>query len=380
MNHRLIPPCTTACRCRRRDATYRLTLILLAVLGLSACSTTPDSAAGIDAQPAGPLPQAVEIFYATNRSPAAEPGAWYGADRGMLAYGIARVGIPPNHRIGRYEEPSVFRFEWDPDERKHISLQAIEELDLSAFLSRMRAVLNATSSRKVMLFVHGYNVDFPLAARRLAQFATDLKFDGPVLLFSWPSQGTLTGYTRDETNVEWSQVDLTRLISQVLDNIDCDQVILVAHSMGTRAVTRAYRNVLDELPENIRAPLNEMILVAPDIDADLFRDDFAPSLVRGTIRVTLYASSGDRALMASKAFHGYPRAGDSGAGLIIVPGVETIDASENAGGLLGHSYFAEDRRIMEDIYAILVTGLRADKRFALQPVDTAQGRYWSFRR
>jgi len=96
--------------------------------------------------------------------------------------------------------------------------------------------------------------------------------------------------------------------------------------------------------------------------------------------VTLYASSGDRALLASKAFHGYPRAGDSGEDLVIVPGVETVDASGTEGGVLGHSYFAEDRRIMEDIFGIVQTGQRADNRFGLQSVDTPKGRYWTFRK
>ena len=354
-------------------------IIVATVVGLlSACGSTPEVDSRITPQPVPP--QAVSIFYATNRAPDPEPGEYFGSERGELSFGIARVGIPPNHEIGRYEKPSVFRFEWDPDERKHISLRDIEALEQTVFLARMQEAISASTSRKILLFVHGYNVDFPLASERLAQFATDLKFDGPVVLFSWPSQGTLTGYTRDETNVEWSQVALTQVMTMLLDNIPSEQIILVAHSMGSRATTRAYKNVTNELPADIHAVMNELILVAPDVDADLFRQESAPALDRMEMHVTLYASSADRALLASKAFHGYPRAGDSGEGLVLVPGVETIDASENTGGLLGHSYFAEDRRIMEDIYAILQTGLRADQRFGLRAVETTAGRYWTFRK
>ncbi len=72
--------------------------------------------------------------------------------------------------------------------------------------------------------------------------------------------------------------------------------------------------------------------------------------------------------------------GESGAGLVVVDGVETIDASEVTGSLLGHSYFAEDRRIMEDIFALLQTGQRADQRFGLQAVDTPSGRHWTLRK
>lgn len=345
---------------------------------LSACATTPETGARVTPLPV--TPQAVSIFYATNRASDPEPGEYFGPERGNLSFGIAHVGIPLDHEIGRYESPSVFRFEWDPDERKHIVLQDIEALDQGIFLMRLQEAIDASLSRKILLFVHGYNVDFALASERLAQFATDLKFDGPVVLFAWPSQGTLTGYTKDETNVEWAQVALTQVMTMLLDHIPSEQIVLAAHSMGARAITRAYKNVTNELPEDIHAVMNEMILVAPDVDADLFRQESAPALARSGMHVTLYASSADRALLLSKGFHGYPRAGDSGEGLVLVPGVETIDASESAGGLLGHSYFAEDRRIMEDIYAILQTGMRADQRFGLRPVDTTTGRYWTFRK
>jgi len=60
--------------------------------------------------------------------------------------------------------------------------------------------------------------------------------------------------------------------------------------------------------------------------------------------------------------------------------METVDASDVTASLLGHSYFAEDRRIMEDIFALLQTGQRAENRFGLEAVDTANGRYWTFRK
>jgi len=124
----------------------------------------------------------------------------------------------------------------------------------------------------------------------------------------------------------------------------------------------------------------EIVMITPDIDADVFRMDIAPRLTRTVIHTTVYASSNDRALMASKAFHGYARAGEAGQGLLVADGVETVDASDVSASLLGHSYFAEDRRIMEDIFALLQTGQRAENRFGLEAVDTGAGRYWTFRK
>jgi len=354
-----------------------LRLFALAALLLSGCASEPEVPA--PAQEAPSSPQEVELYYATDRAPS-PAGTDYGAERGGLSYGIATVDIPPNHQIGQQEAPSVFRFEWSEDERKHIAFKGVLPMDKAEFFQQLAWDVAQSPGRKLMVFVHGYNVEFSDAARRVAQFATDPKFSGPVVLFSWPSQGDLTGYTVDETNAEWAQPHLVEVLNDLLDRARAKKIYLVAHSMGARLLARAYITLTADRWMYGAGNVRELVLVAPDIDADLFRRDIAPRLAESGVHVTVYASSGDRALMASKAFHGYPRAGDSGDDLVIVPGVETVAVTEAEGGLLGHSYFAEDRRIMEDIFSLLQTGQRADSRFGLAAVDTEQGRYWTFRK
>jgi len=346
---------------------------------LTGCASAPKSGSS-SVTAAEPEARTSDIFYVTDRDSHPSGRDDFGPERGKVSYGIASVGIPPNHEIGRQEAPSVFRFEWSADERKHIALKGLLPMDQTEFLQQLGWAIEKSRDRRLMLFVHGYNTSFADAARQVAQFATDLKFGGPVVLFSWPSQGGLTGYTVDETNAEWAQPHLVQTIKDLLDRTPAKRVYLVAHSMGNRVLTRAYITLAGDRWVDGPNALREMILVAPDIDADLFREDIAPRLAQTGIHVTLYASSGDRALMASRAFHGYARAGESGDGLVIIPGVETVDASHASSGLIGHSYFSEDRRIMEDIYAILQTGQRADNRFGLAPVDTDKGRYWTFRK
>ncbi len=355
--------------------------LALAAALLAGCATAPTSPTTQGQGTGGePGAQSVDLFYVTDRDSHPSGRDDFGAERGKVSYGLATVGIPPNHQIGRQEAPSVFRFEWSEDERKHIALKGLLPLDQGEFLQQLGWAIEKSKDRRLMVFVHGYNTSFADAARQVAQFATDLKFAGPVVLFSWPSQGSLTGYTVDETNAEWAQAHLVQTLKDLLDRTPAKRIYLVAHSMGNRVLTRSYLTLAADRWVDGPNALREMILVAPDIDADLFRQDIAPRLAKTGIHVTLYASSGDRALLASRAFHGYARAGDSGEGLVIVPGVETIDASQASSGLIGHNYFTEDRRIMEDIYGILQTGQRADARFGLAPVDTDQGRYWTFRK
>ena len=358
--------------------TSRLLTLLAFVLIFAShgCGITGDASKVADR----PSPRRIDVFFLTDRAAETDGDVYFGAERGEISFGITRVGIPPGHQLGRQEEPSLLKFEWSPDEHKHIKVQNILPLSPEEFSQRIARAVADSPERKMMVFVHGYNVEFAEANRLLAQFANDLKFDGPVVLFSWPSRGSLTAYVVDETNAEWSQAHFTRFLATLLDEIPDINIYLFGHSMGNRIIGRSVNALAGDRPASHLAAFREMIMIAPDIDADVFREDMAPRLVRTGIHLTVYASSKDRALMASKAFHGYKRAGDAGDGLLVVEGVETVDASDASGGLLGHSYFAEDRRIMEDIFAILQTGQRAENRFGLEAVDSEDGRYWTFRK
>lgn len=351
--------------------------LLMLILLLVGCGLT--GATRPSASP-GTQPRQVNLFYVTNRAPDSDGGLFYSGSRGDLGYGISTIGIPPGHVLGRHEEPSLFRLQMSPDEQKHIRLQNVLTLSRDEFSERLGTAVEAATDGKLMIFVHGYNEDFPSINRQVAQFANDLKFSGPVVLFSWPSQGGLTGYTVDETNAEWAQADFARLMGELLDYVPVRNIYLVGHSMGNRIIGRSMATLAIDRLESDMLLFREIIMIAPDIDAEVFRIDMAPRLARTGIHITLYASSNDRALFASKAFHGYPRAGESGDGLLVVDGVETIDASDVSGGLLGHSYFAEDRRVMEDIYSLLQGGQRAADRFGLETVDAPNGRHWNFRK
>jgi len=353
-----------------------LTFVLAALFsGCSLVQATSPADAG-----ATPEPRKFELFYVTNRAPDSDGERYFSSARGDIHFGTARVSIPPGHVMGHHEEPSLLKFETGQDPAKHIQLLDVTRLSRDDFAASLSRAIEASPDNKLMIFVHGYNVEFPDASRTVAQFAADLKFNGPVVLFSWPSQGSLTGYTVDETNAEWAQSHFQELMVALLENIPVQHIYLVGHSMGNRIIGRAMVTLANERLESDMLLFREIIMIAPDIDTEVFRMDMAPRLARTGIHLTLYASSSDRALLASKAFHGYPRAGESGDGLVVIDGLETIDASDASGGILGHSYFAEDRRMMEDISALLQTGQRADQRFGLEAVDSPKGRHWTFRK
>src|SRR5437899_1651143 len=58
--------------------------------------------------------------------------------------------------------------------------------------------------------------------------------------------------------------------------------------------------------------------------------DVADALPKVARRVTLYASSEDKALQVSKTLHQFARAGGAGVELIVCKGINTIDAQHSS--------------------------------------------------
>ena len=319
----------------------------------------------------------MRVFYGADRNSTGRktPGEFYGADRGSLVYGSCDVTIPNSHKLGELETSSLIRLELNEDPAKHVILASIKEQSAGDFYNDVRTRFDKNGKKSAFIFVHGYNVSFKDAARRTAQMAHDLKFAGAPVFFSWPSQARYLGYPVDETNVDFARADLREFIKDFARTSGVEEIYVIAHSMGNRALTGALSDLFREAPE-IKSQIKEVILAAPDIDSDVFKRDIAPTISGLGQSVTLYASSGDWALKASKKWHGYPRAGDSGDKLVIAPNLVTVDASAVNTDFFGHSYFADSGSIVEDIQALL-SGLRLpDERKQLTRVVGGNGVHW----
>lgn len=369
-----------------------VSIALLVLFGLAGCATPlpPTPARPVSsAEPPKPTTVAanpnvakgfefdqVRVFFATDRKPS--DAGEFGGERGAeISYGSVFVSIPREHKVGGIEKPSIWRLEFSSDPREHMAITRQSITDRDGFFEDVRETLARGKSEASFIFVHGYHVSFDDAARRAAQITYDLDFRGTPVFYSWPSQGSLQGYATDENNVQWSEANLKGLLLDYAQNSGAKDLYLIAHSMGNRALTGAVRALFTEHPE-LKGRFKEIILTAPDIDADIFKRDIAPALAAGCDKVTLYVSDGDKALLASKKVHGYPRAGDSAEGIVVVPGIETVDASGLDTSFLEHSYFATSQSVLTDIRKLVLEGLRAAQR-GLEPRTTAGKGYWKFR-
>ena len=325
----------------------------------------------------------LRVFYATNRKAtgSSQPKEQFGSERGeTLAYGAVEVTIPKQHTMGEIETPSIFRLEFYDDPEKHITLRAVRPLNEDGWRRELRERATAFNKPGVLLFIHGYNVSFDHAAIRTGQLAYDLGFEGAATFFSWPSQGQTLQYNADQTAAEWSIPDMQKVLAELGGLAPGTPVYVVAHSMGNRVLTRAFERLVSEEPVKRRA-YREIVLTAPDIDADIFRNQIAPRILGVGPRVTLYASSNDKALVTARSINaGYRRLGEAGNDIPVIRPMDTVDASSVKTDFLTHSYFGDSATVMSDLFYLIRKGLNPADRFGLERMRTSSGAdYWRFK-
>jgi hypothetical protein len=146
------------------------------------------------------------VWYGTNRRPNASTSEGYSAQRDKTVhYGQCQVFIPKSHKIGSIGSAWWKRVLTMKDDR--LQLLQTREVKEAAYWRTIAEHMSKISldDRQAVVFVHGYNVSFREAALRAAQIGVDLGIKGAMAFFSWPSQGTLRGYPKDEATIEASE-------------------------------------------------------------------------------------------------------------------------------------------------------------------------------
>ena len=325
------------------------------------------------------------VFYGTDRNATGikKPASYYGGDRGeRLELGVCTVSIPQKkvHSTGELETPSIWKLELHEDPAKHVVLLTVKPYgSQDAFTSALKTAVEASPGKQAIVFVHGYRVTFEDAARRTAQLAYDLGVEeAPIvpIFYSWPSQGKFLSYGADQENADNAKPYLETFLTLVAGVSGATTIHLIAHSMGNRGLTDVLQHST-ALSGRVGKPLfKEIILTAPDIDAGIFKKQIAPKIQGKGKRITLYASSRDRALLAAKILRrGYQRAGDANP-ILVTTGIHTIDASAVDTNLLGHSYFGDSRSVVTDIAYLVQHDLDPGRRVGMDKKEHADGQYW----
>ena len=201
----------------------------------------------------------------------------------------------------------------------------------------------------VTIFIHGFNVSFASAASAYQNLCNRL-FTGPAsmglcILYDWPSLGSVAGYLPDRATARQCAGDLTDILSELFDWLLGKQqdavvaaqaavsgkattatpckakVSIITHSMGNYVLQNAMAAAWTRKNQPLLVSLvNQLIMVAADVDNDLF-DTGAPDNTSGgsamanlTYRITSLYSGRDAVLGASSGLKhfGARRLGRSG--------------------------------------------------------------------
>ncbi|MGL5839928.1 MAG: alpha/beta hydrolase, partial [Sphingorhabdus sp.] len=216
------------------------------------------------------------------------------------------------------------------------------------------------------------------------QIARLTGFDGPVIQYSWPSQGKLLSYAVDETNMYWDERNFRRFLQKLATQAWVKEIVIVSHSLGARLVIPAVEYVDRNSSSADSSNISNIILASPDIDRQDFERDITEEVlaarrVNNDRRITVYASLNDKALALSRNIHGYPRLGSpycfdpfeaaslKAAGLPArcyaakgryteepsKSGFTIIDTSDASSGGSGHSDYLNSPVVCRDFAAIV---------------------------
>ena len=316
------------------------------------------------------------VWYGTNRAPSRDPEKRY-SNRldNRVHYGSARVVVPRFHNVGSRGNRWWKKLLGAGD---RLRVNGTTEMEADAFWTQVNAAITPTSAspQPAVVLIHGYNITFNEAAVMAAQIGLDLSIRSGMAFFSWPSRGTYGGYAADTVSVETCEDALAEFLCDFAQKSGASELHVLAHSMGSRATLRALDRIASDAQTRRSIRLGQCIFAAADVDVEWFRQRVRR--IEGlSRRITLYASSTDRAVMASRWLHAFPRAGFLPP-VAVEKGVDTIAVPNGDLFSFGHGYVEDNREVLSDIHNLIRAGSPPDERFGLRRVTTPSGEtYWS---
>jgi esterase/lipase superfamily enzyme len=289
-----------------------------------------------------------------------------------------------------------------PDTSTPETLQDNVKLGSQAFFADAAKWLRA--DKDVVIYIHGYNVSWHDAvgsAAALQYMLNRQHADTPtrpvqVVLFSWPSDGSMTpwsAYKADRQDAAASGCAVGRGLLKLRDYLNqvrneltatgerlCDgRLHLVCHSMGNFVL----QNALARLEQFTTSPalpriFDSAFLCAADVRDRALEPDGGLGRLHETARsVNVYFNTGDMAMYLSDYTKGNPdRLGQSGAAYpkLLHQKVHQVDCSPAVGGLVEHSYYLTGTA--NDDIRCTVAGLAQDDQRRPRRQGTAAHNTW----
>lgn len=273
----------------------------------------------------------VEILVATTRGNTDDALIAARARSETVRWAAFGVSVPPERRPGTVTFP---RGREPNPATDFITVSARQFADEQSFLNTLNARLaqRPRGEREVTLFVHGFNSNFAEGVYRHAQMAHDFRSPGVPVHYSWPSAASVRAYGFDRESALFARDGLERVLS-LLARSNAESIVLAAHSMGALVAMETVRQISIRGSDDVLDRIQSVILIAPDLDSGLFRNEIA-TLAPRVLPIYITVSGRDRALRVSGLLRGQSeRLGSlSDTSLVAdLPGVIIINVSDVQG-------------------------------------------------
>ncbi|MFC4291171.1 alpha/beta hydrolase [Sphingorhabdus arenilitoris] len=249
------------------------------------------------------------------------------------------------------------------------------------------AAATKANDGQLLLYVHGFRETFDTSARDSIQIMQMWNGSGPVVQYSWPSEGEFLSYAVDETNMYWDERNFRGFLLELAEKPWVKDIVIISHSLGARLVIPSIEYVDRNAETRESNNISNIIFASPDTDRQEFERDIGRSIlshdkVKAGRRMTLYISENDGALGLSRTLHGYPRLGRPycfdpfeaarlkaqglpercypkdfrHSGEMALSGLNIVDTSDVSVGRSGHSDYLRSAAACRDFASILQGG------------------------
>lgn len=287
-------------------------LLLACLIALAFCLPAP--AQGKDT---------TTVYFVTNRAKALENKhcsknfdqfqSTFGSN---IVYGVTEVKLPEK----QYEwQHTCKRLKYLSNLRKEERL-SFKSVVTGTCFSNVEPLKNVVATnKKVLLFVHGYNMDVTMSVQILARIVNDLKqlypedaADLVPIAFCWPSENRWHRYISDQERVQLSQPSFNKFMEEIGFGIRPDQtntktLSMISHSLGNTLTV----NYLISRGQQISVPdhqIERVLLCSPDISYYLYFMN-QDTILKNCDSVSVLFSGNDRPILVSRLLHNCPRLG-----------------------------------------------------------------------
>lgn len=243
-----------------------------------------------------------KVLVVTNRAADPDVGIRFNGQRSdQLSFAGVDVWVPENRNAGELRYPYG---NFDPNKTFATAgyTPIANQSALVAEINQQLATIPDPADRRVVVFVHGFNIDYGEGIYRHAQIMHDFDIKGVAVHFSWPSAGEFSQYLYDRDSAHFSRDALMKTL-EIVHGSNATSMMVFAHSMGSFLSMETLRQLSLDDRADILQKIDPLLLASPDIDMDVFRAQLNSLEPRPDNIITL-VSKRDQALNLSERLRG----------------------------------------------------------------------------